>query len=94
MHLIEALSVALGCFIVGTSTQRLPIAHTNLTSLGEALTDAEEYLLKFNETYNLPSLAFGMTVRGKAVIRKSWGRLDLENNVAAKLSAKYRLGKH
>lgn len=92
MHL-KILNLALACFIVGASTQRLQIPHKNFTSLSEALTDAEHYLLKFNETFNFPSLTFGMAVRGKAVIRKSWGRIDLENNVPAKLSTKYRLGK-
>lgn len=91
MHL-TVLKVAFACLIVGVSAQRVEIPHKHFTTLGEAVADAEQYILKFNETFNFPSLAFGMAVRGKPVIRKAWGRADLENSVAAKLSTKYRLG--
>lgn len=72
--------------------QRLEIHHKNFTSLANALTDVEQFFLKLNETFNFPSLAFGLSVKNKPVIKKVWGRADLENNVLAKLNTKYRLG--
>ncbi len=80
------------CLLLGASAQRVEIPHKHFTTLAEGLADAERYMLQFNETFNFPSLAFGMAVRGKPVICKAWGRADLENSVAAKLSTKYRLG--
>lgn len=85
--------LAFAGIIVASNAQRIKIEHKNFTSLDEALKDAESFILKFNETFNFPSLAFGLAVKGKPVMKKVWGRADLENNVFAKLSTKYRLGK-
>lgn len=73
--------------------QQVKVEHKNFTSLNEALQDAEKFFMKFNETLNFPSLVFGLSVKGKPVMKKVWGQADLENSVPAKLITKYRLGK-
>lgn len=92
MH-FKLLILVYANFLFEANAQRVEIPHKNFTSFADALVDAEHFILKFNDTFNFPSLAFGMSVKGKPVVRKTWGRADLENNVAAKLSTKYRIGK-
>ena len=63
----------------------------NITTLSGALHDIEEFILNTKENYNAPSIAFGVSVKGKTVLAKAWGFADLENEVPAKVTTKYRL---
>jgi len=60
-------------------------------NLSEALADAEQFIVKVKDNFGMPSLVFGISVKGKTIYEKVWGEQDLENAVSAKLTTKYRL---
>lgn len=60
-------------------------------TLTEALKHSEQLAQVQVEQWNLPSLAIGLSVKGKLVWHRVWGYADLENGVAATLRTKYRL---
>ena len=57
----------------------------------DALNDSEEFIKKIIKKANLPSVVFGISVKGKTIWSKAWGFKDLENEVIASLNTKYRL---
>jgi len=86
---MQKLSLFVGIVYLAIS-QAAP-SGSNFTTLAAALEDAEKFILHFNDTYNFPSLVFGLSVKNKPVIKKAWGFADLENWVPAKVSTRYRI---
>ena len=60
-------------------------------NLSEAIAASEKFVTTLKDMFNLPSLVFGISVRGKTIWSKSWGSADLENQVNATLDTSYRL---
>lgn len=65
----------------------------NFSSMAEAISHVEQYILKIKNASNTPSLAFGLAHKGKPIWKKSWGYSDLENQVFATVNTGYRLAR-
>lgn len=63
----------------------------NFSSLLEAVKDAEDFIVQVKDYFNMPSLVFGISVKGNLVYERAWGYSDLENAVPASMQSKYRL---
>src|SRR5699024_6273473 len=53
--------------------------------------DSVKTIVQLKETFQMPSLTFGFAVRGKPILERAWGYLDLENSVPATTDSIYRL---
>lgn len=72
--------------------QGATVEYRNFTTLSQAIEDAEKHILTINGTVNLPSLVFGLSVKGRVIMNKAFGLADLSNNLPAKPSTKYAIG--